>query len=137
MPATCDDTAVVELTNQAHHIGMEHLGGDVVLLDHRVADAGNRAALREQLPDTRADRVEAVVHTGFKIEEDGFARELASDDRWVHEELIGRGNIHRMSRYHGRDVTLLTKALSSSVSDCNFARAWSASPAVLKGPTRT
>ncbi len=89
-----DDAPVAELTNKTGHVGMEQVGRDFVFREHRVADAGDRAALHDQLPDARADGVQAVVHARFKIEEDGFAGELATDDRRMYEELIGRSNIH-------------------------------------------
>src|SRR5215471_10975822 len=73
----CPQTLADERVSEREEVALDHVRRRVVFLDERIADGAQRSVDGSQLPGTRADGVETVIHSRLEVQQYGFSFELA------------------------------------------------------------
>ena len=80
-----------QLGSEPEHLYFDGRGRRVELAGERRVHVSQRTALRNQIPDTRTDAIEAEVQAALQIEENAFAAQFADDDLIAESEAIING----------------------------------------------
>jgi hypothetical protein len=78
--------------DQFHQIRPDSLGGSIVLIEKQLVQRTEPSFLLNQGPDPRTHGVQAEVHAGLQVEQDGLVPEIVGQNVFGNQDNCLRGH---------------------------------------------